>query len=84
MDEILRERTRRKASSFTKYKFPLSILLHKHFKKDIFEGLPSCEQNNLKILDGIQTMIYGKTCGSTKGGKNLEQLEGRQILEYQH
>ena len=51
---------------------------NKNFKQNIFKRLPAnCEQMSLKRLDGIQTNIYGKICGSSKGRRKQEYLKGK-------
>ena len=60
------------------HKCSLLGFYNKNFKQNIFKRLPAnCEQMSLKRLDGIQTNIYGKICGSSKGRRKQEYLKGK-------
>ena len=62
------------------YKSSLLGFRKNNFKKNIFKQLPtSCQQMNLKKIDGIQTTIYDKICGSSKEGRKPKYLEGKSM-----
>ena len=61
-------------------KSSLLVFYKNNFKNNIFKQLPtSCQQMNLKKIDGIQTTIYDKICGSSKEGRKPKDVEGKSI-----
>ena len=65
------------------HKSSLLGFYEKNFKHKILKGLPvGCYQMNFKSLDGIQKAIYGEICGSSKGARKPEYLEGKSTRNY--
>ena len=48
----------------------------RNFRRSLFKKIPrNCGQFDFKNTDGIQMSVYGKVCGSSKVGKQLENKE---------
>ena len=58
-----------------KHIFSFLYIYNRNFGKKLFRKMPAnCKQLGFQNSDGIQTGIYGKICGSSKGGKNKTML----------
>ena len=51
--------------------------------KNFFRKMPAnCKQLGFQNSDGIQTGIYGKICGSSKGGKKQDYVDSCEKIEF--
>ena len=58
-----------------KHIFSFLYIYNRNFGKKLFKKMPTnCKQLGFKNSDGIQIGVYGKICGSSRGGKEKEHV----------